>query len=493
MRSRMRRALTLPLVAAFILMAAIAPSVSLVYAAPTASDDVRSPEPWEVEQALEVLANYLTEVETPQVRKELPPADASPVFAGAALNLAGQMHLSSDSAVFRDGELLLWDDGISNVGLGRAALKSMTSGSGNTAVGKDTMSAGTSIYFNTAVGFKALAANEGSTNAAAGSRAMEFSTGGFSNTAIGARALFLNTVGDHNTAFGYKALHSNSDGSSNIAFGAQALASNGGDGNTAFGADALFANTTSNNTALGHKALFANTSGYSLVAVGTSALDANTEGASNTALGASALGALTTGDRNTALGAKAGDNVTTGTDNIFIGYDAGATNESHTIRIGTSGTFEPDRAFIGGVRGRTTVNADAIAVVIDSAGQLGTVSSSESVKQNIQPIGELSKRLLDLQPVAFRYRNHAERNPQAAVQFGLLAEQVAAVFPELVVHDDEGRPQTVKYRLLSTLLLNEINEAERELARRKARLHQDQERLEAILQRLEALESGGRD
>jgi hypothetical protein len=129
----------------------------------------------------------------------------------------------------------------------------------------------------------------------------------------------------------------------------------------------------------------------------------------------------------------------------------------------------------------TTGVANAVTVLIDGNGQLGTASSSREVKQDILDVGDLSDRLLELRPVAFRYKQHAVSEPDAPLEFGLIAEEVAEVFPELVVYDDEGRPETVKYHLLSALLLNELQE-ENEALRAQSR------ELAALGDRLSALE-----
>ncbi|HUP21562.1 MAG TPA: tail fiber domain-containing protein, partial [Thermoanaerobaculia bacterium] len=236
-------------------------------------------------------------------------------------------------------------------------------------------------------------------------------------------------------------------------------------GNTASGFWALYSNTIGfANTASGQRALQSNTEGRENTASGYRALGSNSTGGSNTAIGRGALLSNTTGYTNTAVGRDAGINATTGRDNIFLGSGAtGNSSDTNTIRIGgtatggaTPGVGQQNRTFINGIRGITTANADAIAVLIDTAGQLGTSSSSRATKQDIQDLGPLADRLLELRPVAFRYRQHAATNPDTPLQFGLVAEEVAEVFPELVVFDEAGRPETVKYHLLSALLLGEV-------------------------------------
>jgi hypothetical protein len=172
----------------------------------------------------------------------------------------------------------------------------------------------------------------------------------------------------------------------------------------------------------------------------------------NTACGFKALNTNTTGQRNIALGQQAGLNLTTGNDNITIG-NVGVAAEAATIRMGTAGTHT--RAFIAGIRGVTTGVANAIPVLIDSNGQLGTISSSRRFKEEIRAMGDATERLLALRPVTFRYKPEVQAG-ERPLEYGLIAEEVAEVFPELVVFDEEGKPFTVKYHLLSSMLLNEL-------------------------------------
>ena len=219
--------------------------------------------------------------------------------------------------------------------------------------------------------------------------------------------------------------------------------------------------------------------------MGYGALEFVTTGFGNTAVGRGALG-QTTGQRNTALGYSAGLLTTTGTDNIHI-RNVGVAAETKTIKIGTEGTQE--RAFIAGIRGVTTGAADAVTVMIDSNGQLGTVSSSRRYKEDISDMAAVSERLLALRPVTFRY-NKALDDGEKPIQFGLIAEEVAEVFPELVVYDRENRPETVKYHLLSSLLLNELQKVEAWQTGNRSELEALRERvaeLEALVGRSEAV------
>ena len=256
----------------------------------------------------------------------------------------------------------------------------------------------------------------------------------------------------------YSALQSNTTGFSNTASGVSALASNTeGNRNTASGFNALFSNTTGNfNTARGVSALASNTTGFSNTASGALALFRNT-GNFNTASGRSALRLNTSGSNNIALGSNAGVNATTGDANIYIG-NAGVAGEATTIKIGTSGT--QTKTFIAGIRGVTTGVANAIPVLVDGSGQLGTVSSSRRYKEEIQDMAESSSGLMQLRPVTFRY-TRAYANGECPVQPGLIAEEVFEVYPDLVVHDRGGEIETVQYQKLIPMLLNELQKQER--------------------------------
>ena len=298
------------------------------------------------------------------------------------------------------------------------------------------------------------------------------------------RRLTSNTIGGSNVAIGWQTLFSNQDGNSNVAIGDQALYENiSGNENIAIGPLALNANTASNNTAIGFLALRLNTTGELNTAVGSSALYAN-QGSNNCAFGADALGANTTnsgsnntavgmdalflnyGSNNTAIGASAGDFIQAGNNNIFIGVSAGGSvqggsnnidigskglaGESNTIRIGKNGTQTTTR--IAGISGATV--AGGVGVIIDSNGKLGTIVSSERFKDAIKPMDKASEVILALKPVTFRYKK--ELDPKGIPQFGLVAEQVEKVNPDLVARDDEGKVYTVRYEAVNAMLLNEF-------------------------------------
>jgi Chaperone of endosialidase len=330
----------------------------------------------------------------------------------------------------------------------------------------------------------------GEGNTASGSNALSSNTAGILNTASGGNALSSNTIGMRNTAAGASALHSNTTGDGNTAVGDSALQTNTtGALNTGIGRNALISNTIGfSNTAIGGDALSGNTTGLLNTASGASALTSNTTGQSNTAMGAYALNFNSTGSFNIAIGNRAGYNLTGGNNNIAIGNEALGT-ESDTIRIGTANGVNGShsRAFIAGIRGVTTGIVDAIPVVVDSAGQLGTLSSSRRVKDDIADMGGASSALMKLRPVTFYYKT--DRNPEGrTLQYGLVAEEVAAVAPELVARSADGQIETVYYQFLAPMLLNEYQKQQRTIraqAEQIAALEQDCRMQTA---RIEALE-----
>ena len=286
-------------------------------------------------------------------------------------------------------------------------------------------------------------------NTAEGTLALFSLTSGLFNTAVGQFSLRSDTTGGYNTANGSVALALNTTGSYNTATGVAALNKNTGNYNTANGAYALFNNTIGmDNTANGLNALYSNTSGIYNTANGVGTLKANTTGGSNTANGFQALYLNTTGGSNIALGHAAGYNLTTGNNNIDIG-NVGVAGESAKIRIGTVGT--QTATFIAGIHG---VAVTGTAVVVSSGGQLGVAPSSQRFKAEIKPMDKASEAILALKPVTFRYK--PELDPKGIAQFGLVAEDVEKVNPDLVARDAEGKVYTVRYEAVNAMLLNEF-------------------------------------
>ena len=357
----------------------------------------------------------------------------APLSDDASLAVSGQIHLANASAFFKNGQLFSWDDTYGNTALGRQALADAGAVFGNTAVGRSAL--------RYAEYLSSMTPDGGSLNTAVGDLALARNISGYMNTATGANALTDNGHGHQNVAAGFNAL-------TNTTYGNQ---------NTATGTYALYGNTVgSRNTATGFGALEGGASGYDNTAVGATALRNNSTGDRNVALGMKALLTNTSGNGNTAIGFGAGSSLAGNSQSNILINNAGNGIESHTLRIGQSTIDDEDaepfpehaleKAFIHGIRGKPPGAADAIAVVIDSNGLLGTVSSSRALKQDISDVGELAERLLELRPVAFRYKQHAASDPETPLQFGLIAEEVAEVFPELVVFDAVGKPETVKYR-----------------------------------------------
>jgi uncharacterized coiled-coil protein SlyX len=347
--------------------------------------------------------------------------------------------------------------------------------------------------------------NTASGNTAVGSRALLNNTTGGTlgniqnidlgpNVAVGQQALESNTVASANTAVGYEALQSFTTGPAGFeplglctAVGFQALShATGAFGNSAVGYQALMNNTTGGgNTANGLRALFSNTTGVNNTANGGQTLYFNTTGESNTANGINALVDNTSGSDNTAVGRSALQSNTTGNNNIALGAFAGGgvTPANNVIAIGHIGFDVSDSCFIGNIRGVTTAIANAIPVVIDSVGQLGTMSSSRRFKKEIKPMNKASEAILALKPMTFHYKNDMTDTPQ----FGLIAEEVAEVNPDLVARDKKGEIYTVRYDQINTMLLNEflkehkrVESQQTTIAELKVTVAQQQKGMEAL-------------
>jgi hypothetical protein len=330
---------------------------------------------------------------------------------------------------------------VSNTADGQNALRSLTTGIYNSAFGFDSLLSLTDGSFCTAVGGATLILNTGS-----------------ENTATGAGALLTNSTGSENTATGAFALFSNADGGANTADGAEALLNNtSGNDNTATGRQALLNNTTGgSNTAIGESALFNNIDGGVNTGIGVNVLQNNSHGHDNTAIGVNALGGNATGNFNIGLGSNAGVNVT---------------SASNVICIGADGNNVDNACYIGQIFNATS--SGGTAVFINSNGRLGTATSSRRFKEEIKPMDKASEALLALKPVTFRYKK--EIDPTRTSQFGLVAEEVEKVNPDLVVRDKEGKPYSVRYEQVNAMLLNEF-----------LKEHRKEEKLEAALEAVNA-------
>ena len=317
----------------------------------------------------------------------------------------------------------------------------------NTAEGQNALLSRTTGTFNTAIGFFSLRA---------------LTTASFC-TGLGAGTLLANTAGE-NTATGAGALLSNTTGS----------------GNTADGAFALLSNATGfRNAATGRFALFNNTIGSFNTAHGVDALYSNTAGDGNTANGLSALAFNTTGAFNIALGTSAGQNLTTGDRNIDIG-NLGVANEGNTIRIGTTG--DQSATYIAGIAGQT-VGAGGSTCYVDNDGKLGVFLSAHRFKTDIADMATASEAILALRPVTFHYKPELDKT--GIPQFGLVAEEVEAINPDLVTRDKEGKVTTVRYEAVNAMLLNEFLKEHRKNQQQEATIARLEKQIEVLAEGLQ--------
>lgn len=301
---------------------------------------------------------------------------------------------------------------------------------------------------NTGLGFKSLYQN----------------TSGYVNTAVGSQSLFSNADGFGNTAIGYQALYSNTSGYDNVASGWQTLLSNTtGWYNTADGIWALRNNTTGDdNTASGYNALGNNTTGTQNTADGVHALHGSTSGSQNVAVGWWSMNNFLSGTNNIGVGYQAGINLTSGNNSIYIGNQGAGENfnsgESDTIRIGSinlaTTNTGPANTYIAGIYDNVNYVGTPLQVYVDAGGHLGVLGSSERFKQNVQNMKDASDVLLSLRPVKYEYKPGID--PKASPQFGLIAEEVDKVDPDLVVHDERHGIYTVRYEAVNAMLLNEF-------------------------------------
>jgi trimeric autotransporter adhesin len=382
-----------------------------------------------------------------------------------------------------------------NTAEGQNALLSLTSGTYNTAVGVFSLMSNAEGKFSTGIGAGALLTNTADQNTATGAGALLNNTTGAINTANGAFALFSNTIGTENTAIGFYALFSNTEGFSNTAIGGSALATNttghyntasgvgalggntegsrntaagysalqfnqAGNNNTANGSEALQVNTGSFNTAAGSGALLHNTSGGSNTATGFQALFGNTEGGLNTANGFKALYSNSSGGSNTADGDLALYNNTTGTSNVALGSSAGfnATTGNGNVYIGqgmVGVAEESNHTYIRNVNTTSVSGGSADFVTVDlNTGLFGHASSSRRYKEDIKPMDDTSEALFALKPVTFRYKKEIDKSQ--SLQYGLVAEDVAQVDPDLAIRDGKGQIENVRYSAVNAMLLNEF-------------------------------------
>jgi hypothetical protein len=354
-------------------------------------------------------------------------------------------------------------------------------GNGSTAEGAAALASQTSGSFNTALGLQALFSD----------------TNGFYNTGTGVNALYGNTGGAYNTANGGFALFSNTTGNSNTATGVSALVNNNiGSYNTAMGLQALFSNTSgTQNTGTGVNALYHNTTGTLSTATGVGALFSNTTGTLNTAAGVAALFSNTTGTGNAAIGTNALYNITTGSNNVAVGNNAGTgpSTASNVIAIGTpaTGPFANSSftCFIGSIHNEPVSDpGTAQAISVDQFNVLGMVPSSRRFKHDIKPMDKASETILALKPVTFKYNSDKKGTPQ----YGLIAEAVAEVNPDLILRDNNGEIASVRYEQINAMLLNEflkehrtVQDLKKEVAALIATVKEQASQIKKVSDRLE--------
>ena len=396
-----------------------------------------------------------------------------------------------------------------NTAEGQQALLSLTTGTYNTAVGLFSLEALTNGQFNTAIGAGALLVNTADGNTATGAGALLSNTTGSSNTADGTFALFSNIDGSKNSAFGWNALASNTTGFGNTANGALALRNNTEGGtNTATGVQALFTNTTGqDNTASGYQALSLNdgdptnnegsansafgayalgnsTIAESNSAFGWSALGFNTIGFDNTAIGALALSSNVEGHANTAVGFAALEHAT-GSFNTGVGDQAGfnVTTANNVICIGSGGDNIDNSCFIANIYSNVqpVIGINPDYVTIDSNGRLGRSNlngSSRRFKHDIHQMDKASEVIFALKPVSFRYNKDYDATERPS--FGLIAEEVAEVAPDLVGRNREGQADSVRYEQINAMLLNEFLKEHRKVEEQGAIIAKQQKQIEAL-------------
>jgi hypothetical protein len=380
---------------------------------------------------------------------------------------------------FGGGALREDENGMFNTGIGYGALSDLSQGNYNTALGYEAAESLSNVSYNTAIGYQTMGNSYyASSNTAVGALSL-YSTTGPDNTAVGLDALYSDTTGFGNTATGMQSMLYNLTGNYNTAVGFWAMegtssTTSSASYNTALGSSALGALTTGNyNVASGYYALHGNTSGVQNTADGSEALLHNTRGGYNTAVGMNALSANTSGSMNIGLGYKAGSALNTGSNNIDIG-SVGTAGESGVIRIGSSAQTQ---AFVAGIYGTSTDNS-YLPVMVNSSGRLGVGSqSSERFKTDIAPMGSSTTSLGKLRPV----RYHFKRDASNTQYYGLIAEEVARVYPELVVHGPNGRIDGVRYDELAPMLLNVVQQQAAEISK----LKNDQAGMQAALLELQ--------
>ncbi len=383
-------------------------------------------------------------------------------IAGPGVAIFGQAYSTSAMAYGVEG-MSASTIGVGLLGFATATtgstygLKGYSSSTGGTGVrGLSTATTGSTVGISASV--SSPAGTAGVFNNTAGGKVISGQNNGVEKFSVDGNGNVNSTLGSYQIG-GHNVLNVGSLGDANLFLGVGAGASN-------------VAGSGRYNLFAGYQA------GYS-----------NTTGETNTFFGYYAGSRNTTGDSNTFYGALAGHNNLTGNNNIYIG-NAGLTSESSTIRIGGDigiGFGPQTAAYISGIY-RSTVGGSGVAVYVDSNGQLGTVVSSRRFKEQIADMGDSSNGLLKLRPVTFLYRPEYDKGPRT-LQYGLIAEEVAEVYPELVAYDQDGAPYTLKYQYLAPMLLNELQKQHAVVAAQQDVIKTQQEEIKEMQQRLSRLES----
>lgn len=351
----------------------------------------------------------------------------------------------------------------------RSSYNAVLSGSYNTSIGSASLYYGGASSYNTVVGARAMAqAMTGGSNTVVGAYAMTNGSATTGSTAMGYYALSTASPGQYNTAIGYYACKGSTTGQYNTTLGYYTgQAGLTGSANVAIGKQTMGTGVISgsNNIAIGENSMYSAVSSSNNIGIGKSTFLGALSGDYNIAIGETALTQVTSGAYNICIGQAAGTSLATGGEshNIYIN-STGANAESNALRIGAAtgtGTKQLNSAFICGING---INVAGSAVLVSASDQLGINTSSIRYKDDVVDMD--SSKLLDLRPVNFVYKGDDTKHKQ----YGLIAEEVSEIMPELVVYDKEGLPQTVMYHVLPAILLNEIKKLKKEVEELKAAL-----------------------
>ena len=305
--------------------------------------------------------------------------------------------------------------------------------------------------------------------------------GGTGNTAVGFNALESDSTGEENTAVGWNTQTNNVSGSHNLSLAPYSQENTASD-NTAIGIATMLSNTADDNTAIGWEACFLNSTGTSNVAVGGDALSGTFHSSRNVVLGADAQNDMFDANDNIVVGFEAhglADN-----HNILLG-SVGFTNDHGTMRIGDLFFSDIAGTYIAGITGAPLTHGTAVAIGITPDGQLGVRASSARFKEAIKPMGQTSEAIFSLKPVTFRYKK--ELDPKGTPQFGLVAEEVAKVNPDLVITDKQGKPFTVRYEAVNAMLLNEFLKEHQRVEKVGSAVERHQNQIDAVEMGLQKL------